>query len=881
MLLLEHHDVVTDELRRTGRAGGRAAAKGSPAPRARRPPDEPPDDDQPMTTDPDDPAHGADVRGDGRARRAAGTCCGPATSSCCPVRSARARPRWSAGSARPWACAGAVTSPTFVIARVHPSLTGGPGAGARRRVPARRPGRARRPRSRCRPRRVGDGGRVGHRGGGGAGRARLEVTIDRRGDDRRPSGRADGVRRRVGRPRGRLGEGRPVLIADHLRAQAEVASARWALGRSRNGSAPAAVDCSTGPAASSSTRTSGCSTRSRNSRTTLEAETDDELHGPGDALRDVEWGEEERTHARGARAARRPAARSTSGRSTSSSSARWRCSTVTSSRWRPARARRSPGRSRPPGYVLQGRRVHVMSVNDYLATRDARGWPGLRPARRDASRRSPLRRRRGAARGVRGRRALRLGHRARLRRAPRPARPRRQARPSRSRRTCCSSTRPTRCSSTRRGVPLVLAGAPSVGRQRSGAGRDRPRRCSRRRGLRGARRRPQRRADRVGRPRGRGGTRRCRSLRRGRHRPPRRRERRAARRDAGPPRRRLPRRGRGCVGWSARPAAGSTACSAGRTACRPRSRRRRAWSRARPVRSSTPPRVQALLRRYPTICGMTGTALAVAEQLAEIYGLEVAAVAPNVPCVRVDEPDRLFAIGRGARRRRGRRGARAARDRSAGPDRHARRRGVRAARPVLGEEGVECVVLNARNDAEEAAIIAEAGTYGAVTVSTQMAGRGVDIRLGGTDWSRPRARRRARRAARGRDRPLPDQPAGRPAARARRTAGRPRHLDDLREPRGPGGRPIRARRRPHVRHRRPGLDRATRPRTGWSRTPSGSPRASSSRSCATRGGTSAWPSTSARPCSSGATTCSCAGRGSGSAGRAGADAWDVAEERAR
>jgi preprotein translocase subunit SecA len=57
----------------------------------------------------------------------------------------------------------------------------------------------------------------------------------------------------------------------------------------------------------------------------------------------------------------------------------------------------------------------------------------------------------------------------------------------------------------------------------------------------------------------------------------------------------------------------------------------------------------------------------------------------------------------------------------------------------LREAGVVCVVLNAKNDAEEAAIIAEAGTYGAVTVSTQMAGRGVDIRLGGSDqadWDR-------------------------------------------------------------------------------------------------------------------------------------------------
>jgi preprotein translocase subunit SecA len=51
----------------------------------------------------------------------------------------------------------------------------------------------------------------------------------------------------------------------------------------------------------------------------------------------------------------------------------------------------------------------------------------------------------------------------------------------------------------------------------------------------------------------------------------------------------------------------------------------------------------------------------------------------------------------------------------------------------LKEAGVECAVLNAKNDAEEAAIIAEAGRPGAVTVSTQMAGRGIDIRLGGHD----------------------------------------------------------------------------------------------------------------------------------------------------
>src|SRR5699024_5518856 len=49
----------------------------------------------------------------------------------------------------------------------------------------------------------------------------------------------------------------------------------------------------------------------------------------------------------------------------------------------------------------------------------------------------------------------------------------------------------------------------------------------------------------------------------------------------------------------------------------------------------------------------------------------------------------------------------------------------------LSKADLPCVVLNARNDAEEAAIIAEAGTHGKITVSTQMAGRGTDIRLGG------------------------------------------------------------------------------------------------------------------------------------------------------
>ncbi|MDF2705879.1 MAG: accessory Sec system translocase SecA2, partial [Nonomuraea muscovyensis] len=52
--------------------------------------------------------------------------------------------------------------------------------------------------------------------------------------------------------------------------------------------------------------------------------------------------------------------------------------------------------------------------------------------------------------------------------------------------------------------------------------------------------------------------------------------------------------------------------------------------------------VQGLVRRYPRICGMTGTAVAVSEQLGEFYGLKVAVIPSNRPCVRIDEPDRVY-----------------------------------------------------------------------------------------------------------------------------------------------------------------------------------------------------------------------------------------------
>ncbi|MFD0774491.1 accessory Sec system translocase SecA2 [Streptomonospora algeriensis] len=145
--------------------------------------------------------------------------------------------------------------------------------------------------------------------------------------------------------------------------------------------------------------------------------------------------------------------------------------------------------------------------------------------------------------------------------------------------------------------------------------------------------------------------------------------------------------------------------------------------------------VQALVLRYPTRCGMTGTAMAVAEQLREFYELEVAVVPPNKPCIREDEGTRLYAT---LEEKEDALVEEIARVHTTGRPVLIGTQDVAESEVLakrLADEGLECVVLNAKNDADEAAVIAEAGTYGAVTVSTQMAGRGTDIRLGGSDMA--------------------------------------------------------------------------------------------------------------------------------------------------
>jgi preprotein translocase subunit SecA len=138
--------------------------------------------------------------------------------------------------------------------------------------------------------------------------------------------------------------------------------------------------------------------------------------------------------------------------------------------------------------------------------------------------------------------------------------------------------------------------------------------------------------------------------------------------------------------------------------------------------------VENLIAQYARVCGMTGTAATQARELREIYGLPVIPIPTHRPMIRIDHPDRVFATL-------------AEKDSAVLEE-------IRAVhdtgRPVLvGTASVEESerlsrrlsdiphhVLNARHEAQEAAIIARAGERGTVTISTNMAGRGVDIVLG-------------------------------------------------------------------------------------------------------------------------------------------------------
>lgn len=143
--------------------------------------------------------------------------------------------------------------------------------------------------------------------------------------------------------------------------------------------------------------------------------------------------------------------------------------------------------------------------------------------------------------------------------------------------------------------------------------------------------------------------------------------------------------------------------------------------------------IQHFIATYPKIAAMTATAVPAAEEFAAFFRLTTVVFPPNRACRRVDEDDVVF-THRAAKMN-------ALVDEIVSVHRTGRpvlvgTASVRESEDlaaILRKRRVKCRVLNARHDARESLIIARAGVPGAVTISTNMAGRGTDIVLGGGD----------------------------------------------------------------------------------------------------------------------------------------------------
>ena len=141
--------------------------------------------------------------------------------------------------------------------------------------------------------------------------------------------------------------------------------------------------------------------------------------------------------------------------------------------------------------------------------------------------------------------------------------------------------------------------------------------------------------------------------------------------------------------------------------------------------------LQNYFRMYEKLSGMTGTALTEAAEFQKIYGLGVVPIPTNMPMIRDDQRDLIYRTEEAKFAAIVEDVAGAARERPAGADRHRTVAKSEILSGMLKQAGVKHEVLNAKQHEREAAIIALAGRKAAVTVATNMAGRGTDIILGG------------------------------------------------------------------------------------------------------------------------------------------------------